>query len=69
MNQTGKTYIYRECRTYSYGSKWWQLTLKQYENVIDIIKQGSRYVCSKEMLEAIDFEILEEYMRFCKRFN
>ena len=65
MNQTGR----KECLNYSYGSKSWQLKLKKCENVIEIIKQGSRYVCSKEKLEAIDFELLEKYHRFCRRFD
>ena len=37
--------------------------MKEYEKIVDIRKKGSKYVCSKERLDKIDFDIIETCRR------
>ena len=45
---------------YVYTRKFtWFKSLSKYTNLLNIHKKGTRYVCSKERLEQIDFKIIE----------
>ena len=54
----------KQCKTkHSYSritSNWWYLCLGNFEHVIEVKKNGSRWVCSKEKVDARDFKILHK---------
>ena len=54
--QTGLFY-----RDYSYYKAMWKKVFS-YCDVLDIYKKDNRYVCSKERLDAIDFNIIDDYI-------
>ena len=37
--------------------------IKEYEKILDIRKKGNKYVCSKERLDKIDFDIIQTCRR------
>ena len=59
IEQTGHN-AFRNCGNYSYGDRWWQETFKTSKHILNITKQGNRYVCSKERLDAINFNIFQK---------
>ena len=42
-------------------SDWWKYLFEFCKGALDIKKMNTRYVCSKERLEAIDFKIIYDY--------
>ena len=45
---------------YMYNPKsYWYKTMSKYENILHIQKHGTRYMCSEERLDKIDFKIAE----------
>ena len=72
MEQTNNQHINRNAGNYSYSqntSNWWYLSFREFEWLIEMKKNGNRWVCSKEKLDAVDFNILYKYKMFRKRFD
>ena len=72
MEQTNNQHIIRNAGNYSYSqntSNWWYLSFREFEWLIEMKKNGNRWVCSKEKLDAVDFNILYKYKMFRKRFD
>ena len=55
--QDGRNYL-NEPYVYTHEFTWLK-SLNGYTNLLNIHKQGTRYVCSKERLEHIDFKVIE----------
>ena len=49
-----------DCAHYNKGWGNWQY-FRYCEDILDIKKMNTRYVCSKDRLEAIDFKIIYDY--------
>ena len=49
-----------QCVNYSMNNPKWKDMLMSYINILDVKKENNRFVCSKEKLELIDFELLEQ---------
>jgi hypothetical protein len=72
MEQTDSHHMIRNAKNSSYSripSNWWYLCLRHLESVIEVKNNGNIWVCSKETLDAVDFEILDSYERFKRRFE
>ena len=72
MEQTNNQQIIRNAGNYSYSqntSNWWYLSFREFEWLIEMKKNGNRWVCSKEKLDAVDFNILYKYRVFRRRFD
>ena len=52
--------------SYSYYKAKWKEVFS-YCDVLDIYKKDNRYVCSKERLDAIDFNIIDDYINKLSR--
>ena len=72
MEQTNNQRIIRNAGNYSYSqntSNWWYLSFREFEWLIEIKKNGNKWVCSKETLDAVDFNVLYKYRMFRRRFE
>ena len=72
MEQTNNQRIIRNAGNYSYSQKtsnWWYLSFREFEWLIEIKKNGNKWICSKEKLDAVDFNILYKYKMFERRFE
>ena len=72
MEQTNNQQIIRNAGNYSYSqntSNWWYLSFREFEWLVEMKKNGNRWVCIKEKLDAVDFNILYKYRMFRRRFD
>ena len=72
MEQTNNQRIIRNAGNYSYSQKTsncWCLSFREFEWLIEIQKNGNKWICSKEKLDAVDFNILYKYKMFERRFE
>ena len=72
MEQTNNQRIIRNAGNYSYSQKTsnlWYLSFREFEWLIEIKKNGNKWICSKEKLDAVDFNILYKYKMFERRFE
>ena len=72
MEQTNNQRIIRNAGNYSYNqitSNLWCLSFREFEWLIEIKKNGNKWVCSKEKLDAVDFNILYKYRMFKRRIE
>lgn len=53
--------LFKERDSYEYSKAFWKRSLKYCNQVLEIDKMNSRYVCSVERLDAIDFNIIYDY--------